>query len=111
MGLKGLRKALTTTLKSATFQGAKPKKGGATVERCVQKDKNLGKTKISSKTKGPQPSAAGPFSPTERLIQCFKCGGWGHGWRNCPTQGNINWRELMRANSSPEVQEPPKQDQ
>ena len=56
MGLKGLRKeieALYTTLKSATFQEAKPKKGGVTVERCVQKDKSPGKTKINPKTKGP----------------------------------------------------------
>ena len=103
VGLKDLRKEiedLTATPKSATFQGVKPKKGRATMEKQVQKNKNLDKTKINPKTKGPQPSAARPFSPTERPIQCFKCGSWGHGWRNCLTQGNINWRELMRVSQA-----------
>ena len=27
----------------------------------------------------------------------FRCEGWGHGWCECPTLENFNWRELMGA--------------
>ena len=113
-GLKDLQKeivALTATLKSATFQGAKPKKAGTTGEKQAVKGKSLVKTKENPKIKGPQTSSAGPFAITERPIQCFKCGGWGHGWRSCPSQGNINWRELSRASLPPKDEGPNKQEQ
>ena len=103
VGLKDLKKevqALTAALKLTDFQGAKPKKANVSQNKQAQKSKTLDKTK----SKGPQPSAAGPFSPTDKPMQCFKCGGWGHGWRNCPSQGNINWRELYRASLSPAVE-------
>ena len=48
-----------------------------------------------SKTKGPGMSAAGPFKGKNgKPIRCWRCGGWGHTSRECPTQGNLNWREL-----------------
>ena len=113
-GLKDLQKeilALTTTLKSATFQGAKPKKAGTTGEKQAVKGKSPVKTKEIPKIKGPQTSSAGPFAITERPIQCFKCGGWGHGWRSCPSQGNINWRQLSRASLPPKDKGPNKKEQ
>ena len=113
VGLKDLKKEvepLTTALKA--FQGAKPKKGNAPPPRIskLRRAKPQIRHQIS-KSKGPQLSAAGPFSPTDKPMQCFKCGGWGHGWRNCPSQGNINWRELYRASLSPTVEGPEKTDQ
>ena len=110
MGLKDLKKeveALTAALKLTAFQGAKPKNSNAPQGKQAQKSKTPDKTK----SKGPQPSAAGPFTPTDKPMQCFKCGEWGHGLRNCPSQGNINWRKLYTASLSPTVEGPEKTDQ
>ena len=35
--------------------------------------------------------------PGQKPLQCFRCEGWGHGWCECPTPENFNWRELMGA--------------
>ena len=35
--------------------------------------------------------------PGQKSLQCFRCEGWGHGWHECPTPENFNWRELMGA--------------
>ena len=44
------------------------------------------------KGKGPAASAAGPFKPGQKPLQCYKCGGWGHTYKECPSQGGIDWR-------------------
>ena len=55
-----------------------------------------------SKSKGPSVSAAGPFrGKNGKPIRCWRCGGWGHTSRECPTQGNLNWRELSGAANPP----------
>ena len=74
VGLKDLKKeveALTAPLKLTAFQEAKPKKGNAFQNKQAQKSKILDKTNHTIKPKGPQPSAAGPFSPTDKPMQCF----------------------------------------
>ena len=54
------------------------------------------------KYRGPTTSAAGPFKGKNgKPIHSWHCGGWGHTTRECPTQGNINWRELSRAANPP----------
>ena len=35
--------------------------------------------------------------PGQKPLQCFWCEGWDHGWHECPTLENLNWRELMWA--------------
>ena len=35
--------------------------------------------------------------PGQKPLQCFRCEGWGHGWLECLTLENFNWRELMGA--------------
>ena len=35
--------------------------------------------------------------PGQKPLQCFRCEGWGHGWQECLTLENFNWRELMGA--------------
>ena len=110
VGLKDLKKeveTLTAAFKFTAFQGTKFKKCNASQNKQAQKSKTLDKTKL----KGPQPSASGPSTPTDKSMQCFKCGGWDHGWRNCPSKGNINWRELYRASLSPTVEGSEKTDQ
>ena len=38
-----------------------------------------------------------PLRPGQKPLQCFRCKGWGHGWHECLTLENFNWRELMGA--------------
>ena len=55
-----------------------------------------------SKAKGPAVTAAGTFrAKNGKPICCWRCGGWGHTSRECPTQGNLNWRELSGAANPP----------
>ena len=38
-----------------------------------------------------------PLRLGQKPLQCFQCEGWGHGWQECPTLENLNWRELVGA--------------
>ena len=53
--------------------------------------------KSPRKGKGPAASAAGPFKPGQKPLQCYKCGGWGHTYKECASQGGIDWRGLNGA--------------
>ena len=79
---------LQATVKSATAKTEKDKK--KTPKASPRKDDQR---KVS---KGPHTSSAGPFKPDQKPIQCFKCEGWGHGWRECATKGNVNWGRVHR---------------
>ena len=35
--------------------------------------------------------------PGQKPIKCYRSDGWGHGWKECPTLENLNWRELVGA--------------
>ena len=39
----------------------------------------------------------GPLEPGQKPINCYHCDGWGHGWQECLTLENLNWRELVGA--------------
>ena len=39
----------------------------------------------------------GVSKPGQKPIKCYRCDGWGHGWKECPTPENLNWRELVGA--------------
>ena len=104
--LKDKIEALTTVVKSSNVisagtkpQGSpKPKHGN--FHKFQWKDGMI-PPNSPSKGKGPITSAAGPFKEGQKLIQCYNCGGWGHGWRNCPTTGNVDWRSLNRVEPPP----------
>ena len=73
---------------------------------------NKGKSpkQTPKKSEGPTTSAAGPFRKGKKPFQCWCCGGWGHTSRECPTQGNLNWRELNGSKDPPApvvTQDPP----
>ena len=104
--LKDKIEALTTVVKSSNVISAGMKPPGSP----KPKHRNFHKFQWKdgmippnspSKGKGPITSAAGPFKEGQKLIQCYNCGGWGHGWRNCPTTGNVDWRSLNRAEPPP----------
>ena len=101
-GLKEKIEARTTVVKSSNIVSTgmkplgspKPKHGN--FHKFQQKDGTI-PSNSPLKGKGPITSAAGPFKEGQKPIQCYNCGGWGHGWRNCPTTGNVDWRSLNRA--------------
>ena len=71
---------LTDTLKGAKENGPtyKGKKNGKDVRDL----------------KGTEKMAAGPFHGRDQLFQCFKCHGWGHLARDCPSLENYQWGEV-----------------
>ena len=74
---------LTATVKSSNLK--KEKKGSP---------KTSPRKEEGRKSKGPATTAAGPFRPDQKPMQCYKCEGWGHGWRECATKGNVNWGRI-----------------
>ena len=102
-GIQELRKkidALTTVVKSSTMNGARPKQnsGGTTPQKMKDGRKNEGN---GYKGRGPATTSAGPFKPGQKPFQCYHCGGWGHSYKQCSSQGGINWRTLNGAGVPP----------
>ena len=56
----------------------------------------------TSNSPGPGITSAGPFHGNQRALQCYRFGGCGHVQRECPTQENLDWRGLQRADPTPE---------
>ena len=102
--LTELIEALTTVVKSSSVPG----KFGSPMKNKYKFQKKDGTSAPNSpkKTRGPGTSAAVPYKLGQKLIQCYNCGGWEHGWRNCPTTaGNVDWRSLNRAKLPPMEEE------
>ena len=88
--LKDLRQqieSLATIMKSATVEGNKPK-----VTRGVSspRKKEVSGTSPQKLFQGPPRKIKGPLKPGQKPIKCYRCDGWGHGWRECPTMENLN---------------------
>ena len=92
--------ALTTVVKSSTMNGARPKQnhGGTTPQKTKDGRRNEGN---GYKRRGPATTSAGPFKPGQKPFQCYHCGGWGHSYKHCPSQGGIDWRTLNGAGVPP----------
>ena len=96
-GIKDLKQKigqLTTVFKSSMFRGAKLKKGNAGITN-VASGKYSGKEKSKKlasphKGQGLTKSAGGPFKNGQKPYQCYNCGGWGHSYRECLSQGGID---------------------
>ena len=56
------------------------------------------KQDIRNKLKGLGTSAAGPFRKGKKLVQCYRCNGWGHYKLQCPNEepveGSKEWVNL-----------------
>ena len=95
---------LVKTVKAASFQ-KKPvgdKKKQSPSRTPVTSPRSSPKHSPRAPGWGPAITAAGPFRNGKKPIQCYKCGGWGHVIRECVTQENLNWRELIWAGSPPQ---------
>ena len=53
---------------------------------------------ICQNLRGPEHNASGPFDENDwsRPIQCFKCRGWGHPKRLCPSRLNYTWGGVVQ---------------
>ena len=92
--------ALMTVVKSSTLGGAKPKQnnGRTTPQKMKDNGKNDGNT---YKGQGLATMSAGLFKPGQKCFQSYHCGGWGHSYKQCLSQGGINWRTLNGAKAPP----------
>ena len=83
--------ALTTVVKSASMGTPKTKTPNhKTKINSLKGNGNKGSNANGNsprKSKGPTASAAGPFKPGQKPLQYYKCGGWGHTYKECPLQG------------------------
>ena len=68
------------------------------------------KEDVRKQSKGPAVTSAGPFKPDQKPMQCHKCQGWGHGWRECATKGNVDWGRV-HGEPTPNVQPGPAENQ
>ena len=64
---------------------------------------------VRQNLRGPEPNAAGPFGESDgsRPIQCFRCRGWGHPKRLCPSRLNYTRGEAMWGPPSQKVDKQP----
>jgi len=94
--------SLTATLKANTL---KQKSASAPCSPAKRSNGNQSATK----SKGPEVTSHGPFRQGRKPIQCYKCGGWGHGWKDCPSPGNLDWRRLQGDEPPPNTSQAPNQ--
>ena len=60
---------------------------------------------IQSSLQGPQVNASGLFVDGQKPIQCFKCKGWGHPRRLCPSSLNYTRGGIAKEPPSPAREE------
>ena len=91
--LKQEIKLLTTIMKSATIGTGKTKGG----EGISSPRKQLLGSSPQKRMQGSPKKGKISLRPGQKPLQCFRCESWGHGWHECPTPENFNWRQLMGA--------------
>ena len=92
--LKQQIESLTTIMKSATVGPGKAK--GREGISSPKKKELLGNSPQKRMQWSPKKGKIS-LRPGQKPLQCFRCEGWGHGWCECLTPENFNWRELMGA--------------
>ena len=99
--LKERLERLTESMKVANLQTQRRdvKKSSP---RSPKSESPRGAVPNSPRSRGPAITSAGPFQGRRRPLQCYKCGGWGHVQRECPTSENVDWRGMQRADPTPE---------
>ena len=102
---------LTATVKSSNFKGARPKKERKESPSGSHPNSPRKKEDARKNLKGPATTLAGPFKPGQSNFQCHKCGGWGHGWRECAMKGNVDWVRIHGESEPKDTDTVPKKDQ
>ena len=92
--LKQQIELLTTIMKSVTIGTVKTK--GMEGISSPRKKEVLGSSP-QKRLQGSPKKGKISLIPGQKPLQCFRCEDWGHGWHECPTLENLNWRELMGA--------------
>ena len=95
--LKQQIESLTTIMKSATI-GTVQTKGRKGISS--PRKKELLGSLPQKRLQGSPKKGKISLRPGQKPLQCFRCEGWGHGWPECPTRENFNWRELIGAGFS-----------
>ena len=92
---------LATIMKSTTVGNVKLKEGEG-VQSPKKKEVFRGSPKKAFQ--GSPRKGKGISKPGQKPIKCYRCDGWGHRWKECPTLENLKWRELVGAvvSSNPE---------
>ena len=86
--------SLATIMKSAMVGNVKLKKGEGVPS---PKKKEVFRNSPKKIFQGSPRKGKGISKPGQKPIKCYRCDGWGHGWKECPTPENLNWRELVGA--------------
>ena len=86
--------SLATIMKSATMGSVKLKEGEGISS---PKKKEVFRNSPKKVFQGSPRKGKGISKPGQKPIKCYRCDGWGHGWKECPTPENLNWRELVGA--------------
>ena len=92
--LKQQIELLSTIMKSATIGTVKTKgREGVPLPR----KKELLGSSTQKRMQGWPKEGKISLRPGQKPLQCFQCEDWGHGWHECLTLENFNWRELAGA--------------
>ena len=86
--------SLATIMKSTTVGNVKIKEGEGVSS---PKKKEVFQNSPKKTFQGSPQKGKGISKPGQRPIKCYRCDGWGHGWKECPTLENLKWRELVGA--------------
>ena len=100
--LKQQIESLATIMKSATVGNVKQKEEEG-VSSSKEKERCF-KILLKKHSKDHLGREKEFLNQGKSLSKCYRCDGWGHGWKECPNLENLNWRELVGAvvSSNPE---------
>ena len=99
--LKERLERLTETMKATSLQPQRREMKKSS-PRSPKNESPRNAVPSTPRSRGPAITSAGPFHGSKKPLQCFKCRGWGHVQRECPTSENVDWRGMQRADPAPE---------
>ena len=86
--------SLATIMKSTRVEKCKTK---GERESHLQRRKRCFEILLKKAFQGSPWKGKGISKPGQKPIKCYRCDGWGHGWKQCPTPETLKWRELVGA--------------
>ena len=86
--------SLATIMKSTTVENVKLKEEEGVLS---PKKKEVFQNSPKKTIQGSPWKGKGISKLGQRPIKCYRCDGWSHGWKECATPENLNWRELVGA--------------